>query len=164
MEYARPATRLGTGSPLCSQPVTSRSMKTVQRSPRRVGQGAASARRANSPLMLMPSFSACSSRNEPVPAAQASFMAKSTTTPCSMEINLESWPPISKMVSTGSPFHEDRAALAQAGGPGRRKREAREFALDGDAQLFGLLLQERSGAGRAGFVHGEVHHHAVNEA
>ena len=53
--------------------------------------------------MLMPSFSACSSRNEPVPAAQASFMAKSTTTPFSMEMNLESWPPISKMVSTGSP-------------------------------------------------------------
>ena len=53
--------------------------------------------------MLMPSFSACSSRNEPVPAAQASFMAKSTTTPFSMEMNLESCPPISKMVSTGSP-------------------------------------------------------------
>ena len=58
---------------------------------------------ANSPLMEMPSFSACSSRNDPVPAAQASFMAKSTTTPCSIEMNLESWPPISKMVSTGSP-------------------------------------------------------------
>ena len=38
-----------------------------------------------------------------MPAAQASFMAKSTTTPFSMEMNLESWPPISKMVSTGSP-------------------------------------------------------------
>ena len=63
----------------------------------------ASARLANSPLMLMPSFSACSSRNEPVPAAQASFMAKSTTTWFSMEMNLESCPPISKMVSTGSP-------------------------------------------------------------
>ena len=53
--------------------------------------------------MLMPSFSACSSRNDPVPAAQASFIAKSTTTPFSMEMNLESWPPISKIVSTGSP-------------------------------------------------------------
>ena len=78
-------------------------MNTVQRSPSRVGAGAESASCANSPLMLMPSFSACSSRNEPVPAAQASFMAKSTTTPFSMEMNLESWPPISKMVSTGSP-------------------------------------------------------------
>ena len=38
-----------------------------------------------------------------MPAAQASFMAKSTTTPFSMEMNFESWPPISKMVSTGSP-------------------------------------------------------------
>ena len=40
----------------------------------------------------MPSFSACSSRNDPVPAAQASFIAKSTTTPFSIEMNLESWP------------------------------------------------------------------------
>ena len=30
-------------------------------------------------------------------------MVKSTTTPFSMEMNLESWPPISKMVSTGAP-------------------------------------------------------------
>ena len=30
-------------------------------------------------------------------------MAKSTTTPFSMEMNFESCPPISKMVSTGSP-------------------------------------------------------------
>ena len=33
IEYARPATRFGIGSPLWSQPVTSRSMNTVQRSP-----------------------------------------------------------------------------------------------------------------------------------
>src|ERR1035441_3251526 len=78
-------------------------MNTVQRSPRRVGLCALNASRANSPLMLMPSFSACSSRKDPVPAAQASFMAKSTTTPFSMEMNFESWPPISKIVSTGSP-------------------------------------------------------------
>ena len=82
MEYARPATRLGTVSPLCSQPVTSRSMKTVQRSPSRVGQA-------------------------------------------------------------------------------RGQRQPGEFALDADAQLLRLLLQERSGAGGAGFVHGEIHHHAV---
>ena len=58
-----------------------------------------SASSANSPMMLMPSFSACSSRNEPVPAAQASFMAKSTTMPSCRLMNLESWPPISKIVS-----------------------------------------------------------------
>ena len=38
-----------------------------------------------------------------MPAAQASFMAKSTTTPFSIEMNFESCPPISKIVSTGSP-------------------------------------------------------------
>ena len=80
--------------------MTSRSMNTVQRSPRRIGAVDCSARSANSPMMLMPSFSACSSRNEPVPAAQASFMAKSTTMPSCRLMNLESWPPISKMVST----------------------------------------------------------------
>ncbi len=77
-------------------------MKTVQRSPSRVGAVEERASWANSPLMLTPSLSACSSRNEPVPAAQASFMAKSTTTPFSIEMNLESCPPISKIVSTGS--------------------------------------------------------------
>ena len=41
-------------------------MNTVQRSPSRIGRGAtSSASSANSPLMSMPSFSACSSRNEP---------------------------------------------------------------------------------------------------
>ena len=50
--------------------------------------------------MEMPSLSACSSRNDPVPAAQALFISKSTMTPLSMLIYLESWPPISKMVST----------------------------------------------------------------
>ena len=49
--------------------------------------------------MLMPSFSARSSRKEPVPAAQASFMVKSTTMPSCRLMNLLSWPPISKIVS-----------------------------------------------------------------
>ncbi len=35
-----------------------------------------------------------------MPAAHASFMAKSTTTPSWRLMNLLSWPPISKMVST----------------------------------------------------------------
>ena len=74
-------------------------MNTVQRSPRRMGADEPSASSANSPTMLMPSFSACSSRNEPVPAAHASFMAKSTTMPSCRLMNLLSWPPISKIVS-----------------------------------------------------------------
>ncbi len=39
---------------------------------------------------------------DPVPAEQASFMAASTTRPPSRRMNLASWPPISKMVSTRS--------------------------------------------------------------
>jgi len=38
--------------------------------------------------------------NDPVPAAQTLFIAKSTTAPLSMLMYLESWPPISKIVST----------------------------------------------------------------
>ncbi len=84
--------------------MTSRSMNTVQRSPRRIGAAEERASSANSPMIWMPSFSACSSRNEPVPAAQASFMAKSTTMPSCREMNFESWPPISKIVSTVRPI------------------------------------------------------------
>ena len=91
----------------------------------------------------MPSFSACSSRNDPVPAAQASFMAKSTTTPFSMEMNLESWPPISKIVSTGSPpsvlADVDRAGLV--GG---------DLVVDHvGAHEFGDQLAARSGGAHA---------------
>src|SRR3970040_492820 len=78
-------------------------MKTVQRSPRRMGAGEDRARRENSPTIETPSRSACSSRNDPVPAAHASFIVKSTTTPSSTRMNLESCPPISKIVSTASP-------------------------------------------------------------
>ena len=59
-------------------------MKTVQRSPRHDGAGDRRASVANSSRIEMPSRSACSSRKEPVPAAQALFIAKSTTTPRSM--------------------------------------------------------------------------------
>jgi|GEM_PF-5656193 len=76
------------------------SMNTVQRSPSRQGWRADSARLANSSLMATDNFSACSSRKEPVPAAQALFISKSTITPSFRAMNFESWPPISKMVST----------------------------------------------------------------
>ena len=75
-------------------------MKTRQRSPNRIGSRDANANCANSPLIATPNFSACSSKNEPVPAAQASFMVKSTTTPSRIRMNFESCPPISKIVST----------------------------------------------------------------
>ena len=75
--------------------------KTVQRPAIRAGLREARASAANSPSMRMPSRSACWSRNEPVPAAQRAFMAKSTSTiwplvaSHSTERNLLSWPPIS---------------------------------------------------------------------
>jgi len=75
-------------------------MNTVQRSPNFPGLFEDRARLPNSSTMLMPSFSACSSRKDPVPAAQTLFISKSTTVPLSMLMYLESWPPISKTVST----------------------------------------------------------------
>ena len=62
--------------------------------------------------MEMPSFSACSSRKVPVPAAQTLFISKSTTTPWSSVMYLESWPPISKIVSTSG--SKNAAAVACA--------------------------------------------------
>ena len=75
-------------------------MKTVQRSPRHDGAGARWASAANSSRIEIPSRSACSSRKDPVPAAHALFIAKSTTTPRSIRMNLLSCPPISITVST----------------------------------------------------------------
>src|SRR3990172_3230715 len=75
-------------------------MNTVHRSPSLQGAVERNALSANSSLMLMPRRSACSSRNEPVPAAQALFISKSTTAPFRRLINLASCPPISNIVST----------------------------------------------------------------
>ena len=44
------------------------------------------------------------------------------------------------------------------------QRQAGELVLDADPELFRLLLQKRAGAGGAGFVHGEIHHHAFFQA
>jgi len=65
-----------------------------------MGASLVKANAANSLSILMPSRWACSSRNEPVPAAQAWFIVKSTTTPFSSDMYLLSWPPISNIVST----------------------------------------------------------------
>jgi hypothetical protein len=96
-------------APRCMHAFTSRSMKTVQRSPSLTGARDASARSENSPLMATPSSSARSSRKLPVPAAHASFMVKSTTTESprtgsrARRMYLLSCPPISKMVSGCTP-------------------------------------------------------------
>ncbi|KJJ83163.1 hypothetical protein OMAG_002973 [Candidatus Omnitrophus magneticus] len=66
------------------------SINTVHRSPRSQGPSALNASLANSSFTDTFSLSACSSRNEPVPAAQALFISKSTMTPFSMDMYLES--------------------------------------------------------------------------
>ncbi len=88
------------------------SMKTVHLSPIGGGVVHPSARSLNSPLMLMPSLSACSSRKEPVPAAQTLFISKSTTTPSLRAMYLESCPPISNMVSTSGSISAAAVACA----------------------------------------------------
>ena len=60
----------------------------------------------------MRSRSACSSRNDPVPAAQALFIVKSTTAPRLMRTNLLSCPPISMSVSTCGSIHTAARACA----------------------------------------------------
>ena len=100
MEYASPAVSSSTPEPVFMECTRSDSMNTVQRSPNLHGDSAWNARSSNSCLMLMPSRSACSSRNDPVPAAQALFISKSTTAPSRRLIYFESCPPISKIVST----------------------------------------------------------------
>src|SRR5512147_2146834 len=100
MEYASPAVNSSTLDPVFMECTRSDSMNTVQHSPNLQGDPAQKARLSNSCLILMPSRSACSSKNEPVPAAQALFISKSTTAPFARLMNLESCPPISKMVST----------------------------------------------------------------
>ncbi len=87
-------------------------MKTVQRSPNLQGDEAQSALLSNSCLIRMPSRSACSSRNEPVPAAQALFISKSTTAPSLRLMNFESCPPISKIVSTNGSMAAAAVACA----------------------------------------------------
>ena len=57
-----------------------------------------------------PCASACSSRNEPVPALQTRFMSASTTRPPSTLMNLASWPPISTMERLRPPSGSSRAA------------------------------------------------------
>ena len=74
-------------------------MNTVHLSPRFKGALAVSALSPNSSIFIS-NLSDCSSRKEPVPAAHILFISKSTTTPFSRLIYLESWPPISKIVST----------------------------------------------------------------
>ncbi len=100
MLYARPARISCTGRPREREVATSVSMNTVHCLPRSAGERDFMASSAKCSLMEIPSDSACSSRKEPVPAAQILFMAKSLIPPSLTETNLESWPPISMIVST----------------------------------------------------------------
>ena len=61
-------------------------------------------------------------------------------------------------------LHEHGAALAQTDGRRRAERQLGELVDDVDAELLGLLLEERAGAGGAGLVHGEVDDDAVLQA
>ena len=60
---------------------TSLCMNTVHWQPRSAGAVDAAARRENSSTIATPKCSACSSRNEPVPAAQILFITKSSMCP-----------------------------------------------------------------------------------
>ncbi len=66
-----------------------------------------------------------------------------------------------RLVAHHVAFHEHGAALAQADRRGRLQGKLGELADDLDAELLGLLFEERAGARRAGFVHGEVDDDAV---
>src|SRR5512143_3680986 len=100
MEYASPAVNSSTLDPVFMECTRSDSMNTVQRSPNLQGDPAQKARPSNSCLILMPRRSACSSKNDPVPASKVLFISKSTTASFVRLINLESCPPSLKMVST----------------------------------------------------------------
>ena len=79
---------------------TSLCMNTVHWQPRSAGAADAAARRENSSTIATPRWSACSSRNDPVPAAQILFITKSSMRPSRTWMYFESCPPISKIVST----------------------------------------------------------------
>ena len=81
-------------------------------SPRDEGFSDLKARQLNSSFIDMSSFSACSSKKEPVPAAHALFISKSTIIPSFKEIYFESCPPISKIVSTSGSISTAACACA----------------------------------------------------
>ena len=66
-----------------------------------------------------------------------------------------------RLVAHHVALHEDRAAFAQADGRLRLQGQVGELADDVDAELLGLLFEERAGAGGAGLVHGEIDDDAV---
>ncbi|GBE36378.1 hypothetical protein BMS3Bbin07_00525 [bacterium BMS3Bbin07] len=112
MEYARPARRSFFLAPRWRFAIREFSINTVHLSPSLQGLVDEKAQSANSPLMEILSFSACSSRNEPVPAAHALFISKSTIMPSRRDIYFESCPPISKIVSTSGSIKTAAVACA----------------------------------------------------
>ena len=98
--------------PLCCLDKSEFSINTVHLSPRHEGHCDLNAMSLNSSFIDMPSFSACSSRNEPVPAAHALFISKSTMILSFIEMYFESCPPISKIVSTSGSISTAARACA----------------------------------------------------
>ena len=88
------------GAPFCCFERREFSINTVHLSPSVQGLFDLNAMLLNSFSTDISSFSACSSRKDPVPAAQALFISKSTIIPSLIEIYFESCPPISNIVST----------------------------------------------------------------
>ncbi len=91
---------------------TSLCMNTVHWQPRSAGAVDAAARRENSSTIATPKCSACSSRNDPVPAAQILFITKSSMCPSRTWMYFESCPPISKIVSTSGAISTAARSLA----------------------------------------------------
>ena len=89
--------------------------KTVQVWPRSGGPSLRAASRPNSTMSSTPWASACSSRNEPVPALQTRFMSASTTRPSSTLMNLASWPPISTIERLRPPSGSSRGGRGGVG-------------------------------------------------
>ena len=61
-------------------------------------------------------------------------------------------------------LHEHGAAFAEADRRFRAEREIAEFFLDVDAELFGLLFEERARSGGAGMIHLEIHDDGIINA
>ncbi|EKD34759.1 MAG: hypothetical protein ACD_75C02205G0003 [uncultured bacterium] len=76
----------------------SRSMKTVHRS--LIIGALRFSTRSEYASTGQPNLAACSSINDPVPAAQTLFIVEKVTRPSFRVVNLASWPPISMIVST----------------------------------------------------------------
>ncbi len=98
--------------PSASASAATSETNTVQVWPRSGGLWERAARTPNPAMSSSPCASACSSRNEPVPALQTRFMSDSSTRPSRTFTNLASWPPISTIDRLRPPSESKRTAAA----------------------------------------------------